>query len=370
MEKVQYLHQFTSRKVKRTNDEILSKLSDSIQAWMEVYIELGVEGIRSEESKKKIILHLDRFLSYFRECYGHDRISTCLKRDVIAWQTHLVKQELAHSTVNNHLASLSGFSSWVHKQNSQIFPIGNPCQGVSELGLPPLQVRTLTEDQIRSLKNICDRLERFYLKKGRRWNKTGANPEVMATGRPWRDRAIVFVLLSTGLRREELVNVNLDQVIPNTPEALKLARKARIERVKGKGKTERVVYLSADARQAIADYLEKERTQDETEGSIALFLSAKGLPARKSDGRLSPRSINTILEKIGKWHDAEVLDPERKISPLQPHDLRHTFAYQLAKVTGADSYELERRLGHRSERYIKVYTNPPEDVAASYIEEL
>ena len=41
----------------------------------------------------------------------------------------------------------------------------------------------------------------------------------------------------------------------------------------------------------------------------------------------------------------------------------------LAQVTGADAYELERRLGHRSQRYIQRYTNPPEAVAASYVEE-
>jgi hypothetical protein len=38
-------------------------------------------------------------------------------------------------------------------------------------------------------------------------------------------------------------------------------------------------------------------------------------------------------------------------------------------VTGADAYELERRLGHRSQRYIQRYTNPPAPVAARYIEE-
>jgi hypothetical protein len=39
-----------------------------------------------------------------------------------------------------------------------------------------------------------------------------------------------------------------------------------------------------------------------------------------------------------------------------------------ARVTGADAYELERRLGHRSQRYIQRYTNPPEAIAAGYIE--
>lgn len=81
------------------------------------------------------------------------------------------------------------------------------------------------------------------------------------------------------------------------------------------------------------------------------------------------RAINLILEQIGRWHDAELDDPARHIAPLRPHDLRHTFAFQLAKATGADAYELERRLGHRSQRYIQRYTNPPEEVAAAYIEE-
>ena len=99
-----------------------------------------------------------------------------------------------------------------------------------------------------------------------------------------------------------------------------------------------------------------------------MFLSARGLPARAADGRLSPRALNLILVRIGRWHDAEITDPERQISPLRPHDLRHTFAFTLAAATGADAYELERRLGHRSQRYIQRYTNPPDEVAAGYVE--
>jgi integrase len=100
-----------------------------------------------------------------------------------------------------------------------------------------------------------------------------------------------------------------------------------------------------------------------------LFVSAIGLPARPKDGRMSSRAINLVLEQIGRWPDAEVKDDDRKVSPLRLHDLRHTFAFQLARVTGADAYELERRLGHRSQRYIQRYTNPPEAEAAAYVEE-
>jgi integrase len=127
--------------------------------------------------------------------------------------------------------------------------------------------------------------------------------------------------------------------------------------------------LSADARGALADYLERERCRDEGLETTALFLTATGIPARRQHGRLSVRAINLILEQIGRWHDAELDDRVRHISPLRPHDLRHTFAFHLATVTGADACELERRLGHRSQRYIQRYTNPPEHIAASDVEE-
>ena len=178
----------------------------------------------------------------------------------------------------------------------------------------------------------------------------------------------MFVLLSTGLRREELVQLDLNQVEPNTPQELQAAHKARLLRVVGKGKTQRTVFLSQDARDALADYINKERKMDATAETTALFLSACCLSCRAADGRLSTRAVNLLLTQIGKWHDAESKETDRHISPLRPHDLRHTFAFQLAQVTGADAYELERRLGHRSQRYIQRYTNPPEATAAGYVE--
>ena len=350
-----------------------SNLPDSLQAWMDRYLQLAVVGVRSPAVSEKIELHLTRFLDFFVQQYGHDRITTWLKRDVIAWQTRmLAEQHLAAATINNHLASLSGFASWVVSQAPEVLPAGHPVKGVGELPLPPLEPRTLDERQIQSLKNLCDRLLPFYRHKGRRWAKAQGEAGLRAHARPWRDRAMVFVLLSTGLRREELVRLNLDQVQPHSPGALRQVKRARIQGVQGKGKTQRDVFLSADARQALADYLEKEHSVDrpalETQAAIPLFLSAASVASRRADGRLSPRSINTILEQIGRWHDAELSDPERHISPLRPHDLRHTFAFQLSRVTGADAYELERRLGHRSKRYIQRYTNPPETVAAGYVE--
>ena len=74
---------------------------------------------------------------------------------------------------------------------------------------------------------------------------------MQAHARRARDRAIVYLLLSTGLRREEVIRLDLEQVEPHAPEALRTARKAKITRVKGKGKTERTVFLSTDVRNAL-----------------------------------------------------------------------------------------------------------------------
>lgn len=342
---------------------------DSLTAWIAQYQRRAVEGVRSPAVATKIALHLGRFQAYFAQTYGHDRLAACVRRDVRGWQAALRAVPLAPATVNNHLASLAGFTTWVTTQAPLLFAAGNPCHGIGELGLGPLEPRALTATQVRSLKSVCDRLPRFHQLRGARWAGDATTPPAHQSARPWRDRAIVFVLLSTGLRREEITRLDLDQVDPCLLAALRAARRARITRVRGKGQAERVVFLSADARAALADYLERERPQDAAPDSRALFLSAAGLPSRRADGRLAPGAINALLARIGHWHDSEQRDPARRISPLRPHDLRHTFAFHLARTTGADSYELERRLGHRSQRYIARYTNPPEAVAAGYVEE-
>ncbi|MBX9770586.1 MAG: tyrosine-type recombinase/integrase [Candidatus Obscuribacterales bacterium] len=358
----------TLRKVQPLFGSPEKSLPDSLSYWSEQFLSLSIQDVRSAAVAKKIQLHLQRFREFVLDRYGHEHMSTCLRRDVLAWQNHLIDSKLAPATVNNHLASLSAFTTWIMSHDRNLFPSGDPAKGISELGLPPLEPRTLNEAQVRSVKNVCDRLERFHTLKGRQWTKVESDARVKSKGRPLRDRAIVYVLLSTGLRREELVRLNLDQVHPSEPQALRQAKKARVLSVKGKGKTERTVFLSSDARLALADYIEIERVKDAGDNAQALFLSAAQVSARRSEGRLSPQSVNNILLQIGRWHDSELKQSDRQVSPLRPHDLRHTFAFQLAKATGADAYELERRLGHRSQRYIQRYTNPPEEVAATYVE--
>jgi len=130
------------------------------------------------------------------------------------------------------------------------------------------------------------------------------------------------------------------------------------------------VFLGSDARLGLADYLEHERDGDGGDDSPALFLAAASIATRRPDGRLSPRTINTIVGEVGRIHDLEVEGPERQLGTLRPHDARHTFAYRLSAASGHNRAELERRLGHANDRYLRLYTNPPDDIAAGWAENL
>jgi site-specific recombinase XerD len=246
----------------------------------------------------------------------------------------------------------------------------DPTKGVELLPLPTPEPRALSEAQVRTVKNVLDRLDGFHQLKGRRHHGKQARTATHRHARPQRDRAIVHVLFAAGLRRAELVGLDLVQLQPPTPPELRRVHKARLVGVRGKGRTMRTVFLGLDARNALADYLEHERPHDLDEASTALFLAAASIATRRPGGRLSPRSINTIVADIGRIHDLEVHGPDRKLGTLRPHDARHTFAYRLSAASGHNRAELERRLGHANDRYLRLYTNPPDDIAASWAEHL
>lgn len=368
----------TSRKVIGLPDG-LGETDDSLAAWTDRYLALAVRGVRSEEVTGKITRHLTRFTDWFATGYGHDRVSAVTPREVTAWRDHLAAEgnttqdgataPMAPATVNNHLAHLSALFSWI-TAHAPPRPRGHgdPTKKVPPLRLPAPQVRALGDGQVRTVKNVLDRIENFHQLTGRRHRDTG--PAQHRHARPLRDRAIVHLILGTGLRRAEVTDLDLTQLHPHDPDELRRVKKTKLADVRGKNRTSRTVFLGRDARQAIADYLHTERPGDADALSEALFLAASSISARRPDGRLSPRSINTIVGGIGRIHDAQLTDRDRRLGVLRPHDLRHTFGYRLSETSGHNRAELERRLGHANDRYLKLYTNPPDDIAASYIEDL
>jgi site-specific recombinase XerD len=167
--------------------------------------------------------------------------------------------------------------------------------------------RALTEEQVRRLLRIADRASA-------------------------RDRAIVVMLLYTGLRLAELVALDLDDVRVSARKGLVIVRS-------GKGDAYREVPLNALVRQVLEEWLEQ-RARLAGEGERALFVGRGGR-------RLSKRSVDDVVRGLGK--DAGV--------KLSAHVLRHTFLTVLVRK-GSDLVLVAELAGHRRLETTRRYSLP------------
>ena len=151
-----------------------------------------------------------------------------------------------------------------------------------------------------------------------------------------RDRAVLELLFSTGLRVSELVSLNRDQI--------------NLERrefgVKGKGNKVRVVFVSDSAADWIRRYLAVRKDTFKP-----LFIRYSGERSEEKEGekmRLTARSIQLIVRKYSKKAGLPI--------DAHPHTLRHSFATDLL-IGGADLRSVQEMLGHESIRTTQVYTH-------------
>ena len=143
----------------------------------------------------------------------------------------------------------------------------------------------------------------------------------------WRDKAILEVLYSGGLRIHELTGLNDDD----------LDILGEVARVRGKGKKERLTPLGAPAIEAVQKYLELRHR------------AARGpLFVNKFGGRLTTRSVQRMLKK---YLITAGLDPS-----LTPHKLRHSFATHMLDA-GADLRSVQELLGHVNLSTTQIYTH-------------
>lgn len=149
-----------------------------------------------------------------------------------------------------------------------------------------------------------------------------------------RDRAMLELLFSTGLRVSELCNLNQD---------LDLSRDEFS--VRGKGDKVRVVFLSPAAKKAVAEYVKKRGDM-----SDALFVGyGKGGKSTGKDlSRITPRSVERIVKQY-----AVKAGITRKVTP---HVIRHSFATDLLS-NGADLRSVQALLGHANISTTQVYTH-------------
>lgn len=146
-----------------------------------------------------------------------------------------------------------------------------------------------------------------------------------------RDRAMLELAYSCGLRAEEIVNLDIGAVDFDAEQV----------RVTGKGGRTRIVPLGEPAQRALDRYLGKaRRALGQEDGEPALFLSVRGR-------RLSPSDVRRRLER---WFRHAAL-----VGGVSPHVLRHSFATHLLEG-GADLRSIQELLGHASISTTQVYT--------------
>jgi len=153
--------------------------------------------------------------------------------------------------------------------------------------------------------------------------------------RSLRDRAMLELLFSTGLRVSELCG--LSRYLDITRDEFS---------VRGKGSKVRVVFLSAQAKKAIKEYLDKRVDLDE-----ALFVripKSNIANSKNSDLRLTSRSVERIVK-----HYAIKAGIDKKVTP---HVIRHSFATDLLG-NGADLRSVQALLGHSNIATTQVYTH-------------
>jgi len=148
-----------------------------------------------------------------------------------------------------------------------------------------------------------------------------------------RDRAILELLFSTGLRISELCNLSIDDVDLTRDEFS----------VRGKGDKVRVVFLSDEAKEAIRQYLAARKDMDD-----ALFIQYGKKAKNAKELRLSPRAVQRTLKAC-----AVKAGITRKVTP---HVIRHSFATDLLR-NGADLRSVQALLGHAHIGTTQIYTH-------------
>ncbi len=158
-----------------------------------------------------------------------------------------------------------------------------------------------------------------------------------------RDRVVIELFLGTGIRLQELVDLDIDDVDLD----------AKHLHVRAKGDVPQVKFLKSKLRSLLRSYLKERRRQGDGE-CRALFLSNRG-------SRLCERQVARRLEH---WLKAARIEKQ-----LTPHALRHTFATHLYSRTG-DILVVQRALGHRDLSTTQIYTHLVDGVLEDAIERL
>lgn len=232
-----------------------------------------------------------------------------IKQDSVHdFRLYLAKLGLGRKTQGYHAISLRSFLKWLIRNDYQVMAPDK----IDLPKVPERQVKFLNGEQI-------DRL---------------LNAPTLSNIQGIRDKAILEVLFSTGLRVSELTNLNIE----------KIDFERREFGITGKGGRARVVFLSSRAAEYLKKYLNERKDHFKP-----LFIRHKGsvdptTPDEKM--RLTPRSVERAVKKY-----------VRKVKlPIEatPHTLRHSFSTDLL-IAGADIRSVQEMLGHKNISTTQIY---------------
>jgi site-specific recombinase XerD len=273
---------------------------------------LEIEQNRSQ----KTIANYDHYLTRLVDFAGSIKVDEIDSELIRKWRLWLNRigsydsDELGKNTQNYHLIALRSFLKFCAKRE------------IPAMTADKIELARAKRKQVTFLN--ADEIERLL-----------SNPD-LSTEQGLRDRAILELLFSSGLRVSELASLNKDDI----------NLKRREFMVRGKGQKDRPIFISESASWWIGKYLEKR-----TDNSIPLFIRYSGSKKLNTSGnflRLTPRSIQRLV--------AQHALSAGITKHVSPHTLRHSFATDLL-MNGADLRSVQAMLGHSNIATTQIYTH-------------
>ena len=276
---------------------------------------LEIEKNRSQLTIRNYDHYLDRFLDWAMVRSPEDITSDLVKKFRLYLNRYKDDKgrNLKKVTQDYYVIALRGFLKYLAKQD----------------------IKTLASEKIELGKSEEREVEFLEAEEVKRLLESAGNENF----RSLRDKAILELLFSTGLRVSELSNLNRDSVNLKSGEFS----------VRGKGGKIRLVFISDSAKNAIIDYIKKRKDIDPS-----LFVNIRKLKSSKASDkhtcslRLTPRSIQRIVKKYAIKAGI--------VKKVTPHTLRHSFATDLL-MNGADIRSVQSMLGHSSITTTQIYTH-------------
>lgn len=289
----------------QTNKLVRLTLSQAIQGF---FLTQQARGL-SSHTIADYTNTLTKFKAYLEKEYLMEQITVRHIEGFLAAQTHLRKK-----TLLNYYTGLSALWTWALKEHVAAEHVPHLIDAPKA---EKVEIVPYSEEEVRALLNSLQRSKRY----GRPGKKVSDHAIPFAE----RNRALILLLIDTGLRAEELCEIKLHNVDK---------RNQRIK-VMGKGAKERYVSFSARTHQALWRYL---TTRPDIQEQHPLFVVETGRAFRRD-------RLLKLLQTIGK---------RAGVKSVTVHRFRHTFAIQYLRNRG-DPYTLQRLLGHSTLDMVKRY---------------